>query len=297
MGTFRLGYVATCLSLGIGASHTCRLANATPERLEQLIAANLEELERILRFNEAHGIFVYRVTSSLVPFASHPINALPWGTTFRRDFERIGSIARGSGQRLSMHPAPLAASLSSAKASVREAAVAELLYSTRVLDLLGQDEDGRVVVHVGGSAPDRAVARERADRFLEELPDDARRRLALEHDCRIWSAREVEPLAVSHELPFVADLLHNRVLPSNPGLGQRELLRLAAASWRRLGLRPKHHIASQREGGRPGAHADFVRAEDFFEAVEALEDEADLMIEAKKKDLALFGLRELMPPS
>ena len=42
--TYRLGYVANCLTLGVGASHTCRIAGATPERLEALTAQNLEEL-------------------------------------------------------------------------------------------------------------------------------------------------------------------------------------------------------------------------------------------------------------
>ena len=69
MQPFRLGYVANCLTLGIGASHTTRLANATPERLEALIEQNLGELEQILLFNEAQGIEVYR-SSPLPPTRS-----------------------------------------------------------------------------------------------------------------------------------------------------------------------------------------------------------------------------------
>lgn len=292
MQPFRLGYVANCLTLGIGASHTTRLANATPERLEALIERNLAELERILLFNEQHGIEVYRVTSSLVPYASHPINRLPWWRTFRRDFERCGAIAARSRQRLSFHPSPAGASLASARPEVRAAAVEELRYATRVLDLLGQDADARVVLHLGGAAPDRTTALASADRFLRDMPDDARRRLAIEHDCRIWTAREVHPLAVAHRLPFVADTLHNEVKPSDPPLETRELLRLAASSWRTLGLRPKHHLASQRPGARPGAHADYIAEEDWLALATALEEPADLMLEAKEKDRALFALRE-----
>lgn len=293
MQSHRLGYVANCLTLGIGASHTTRLANATPERLEALIEQNLGELEQILLFNEAHGIQVYRISSSLVPFASHPIHRLEWWRTFRRQFERCGAIAARSHQRLSLHPSPAGASLASARAEVRAAAVEELRYGTRVLDLLGQDENARVVVHLGGAAPDRATALATAHRFLDEMPDEARRRLALEHDCRVWTAREVHPLAVAHGLPFLADNLHNDVKPSDPPLSTRELLRLATSTWRALGLRPKHHLASQRPGGRAGAHADFISPADWFEVVNSLEEPADLMLEAKEKDRALFALREL----
>ncbi|WP_232537482.1 hypothetical protein [Cystobacter fuscus] len=47
--TYRLGYVANCLSLGLGASHTCRLASATPHRLEQLIELNLSDSLHLTR--------------------------------------------------------------------------------------------------------------------------------------------------------------------------------------------------------------------------------------------------------
>src|SRR5690606_4698816 len=129
----RLGYVANCLSLGVGASHTCRVANATVERIEALVAQNLAELERILLFNEAHGIHVYRIGSSLVPLASHPVDEATWWRTFARDFEALGRLAKRSNQRLSMHPSPAGASLSSARPEVRAAAVKELVDSTRVL--------------------------------------------------------------------------------------------------------------------------------------------------------------------
>ncbi|WP_373048616.1 UV DNA damage repair endonuclease UvsE [Vulgatibacter sp.] len=293
MDAYRLGYVANCLTLGIGASHTTRLANATPERLEALIEQNLEELERILLFNEAYGIEVYRITSALVPFASHPVNRLQWWKTFRRGFDRCAAVAERSGQRLSLHPSPAGASLASARAEVRANAVEELRYATRVLDLLGQDGHGRVVLHLGGAAPDRQTALGSADRFLREMPDDARRRIAIEHDCRVWTAREVHPLAQAHRLPFLADNLHNNVKGSEPPLTTRELFRLSAQSWRAIGLRPKYHLASQKAGGKPGAHADFISAADWYDVLDALEEPADFMLEAKEKDRALFALRRL----
>lgn len=291
----RLGYVAQSRTLGVGASHTCRVANATRARLNALIAENLAELEQILLFNEASGIRVFRVGSSLVPLASHPVNRLRWWKTFRRDFEALGRIAARSKQRLSMHPSPAGASLSSARPVVRKATIAELIYATRVLDLLGQGPEARVVVHVGGAAPSRSAAMTAAHRFLDRIPEDARRRLAVEHDDRVWSAREVLPLAVEHDLPFVADNLHNAVLPSDPPISLRDLFSAATRSWRARGLRPKHHLASQREGARPGAHADFISWSDWTAVLKAARAPADLMLEAKEKDRALFALLGARP--
>lgn len=289
----RLGYVASCLTRGIGASHTTRVANATRRRLDELIALNLAELEQILLFNEAHGIHVFRIGSSLVPLASHPVNRNRWWKTFERDLARIGKIALRSNQRLSLHPSPAGASLASMHQRVRNAAVAELEYATRVLDLLGQDANARVVVHVGGAAPERPTAIESAHIFLDEMPNDARRRLVIEHDDRVWTALETLPLAREHGLPMLADTLHNAVLPSDPVIDTRELLRLADATWHALGLRPKIHIASQRANAPRGAHTDRIALADYRAFLQAVQSPTDVMIEAKDKDLALFELRKL----
>ncbi len=291
----RLGYVASCLTLEVGASHTTRLALATPERLAGLIGRNLEELAQILAFNEAHGIRLFRIGSSLVPFASHPVNRLRWWKTFARDFAALGRLAARSGQRLSLHPSPAGASPSGLSAPPREAARRELRYGARVLDLLGQGPEGRVVVHVGGAAPDRIIALDRAHRFVASLDEDVRKRLAVEHDDRIWRAREVLPLAREHGLPFVADNLHHQILPSDPPLSLEELLAEAAKTWAPLGVRPKAHLASPRAGARPGAHADRIDPADARRVLAALPGPYDLMLEAKEKDRALFDLRARVP--
>ncbi|QRO02038.1 UV DNA damage repair endonuclease UvsE [Archangium violaceum] len=292
LSSYRLGYVANCLSLEVGASHTCRLAGATPERLEALIEQNLSELEQILLFNEARGIELFRIGSSLIPFGSHPVNTLKWWRKYAREFDRLGHIARRSRQRLSMHPSPAGASLTSVHQRVRDAAIAELRYSARVLDLLGQGPEARVVIHLGGAAPSRPEALDNAHRMLDAMPEELRDRIVIEHDDKVWSAREVAPLAREHGLPWLADNLHNFIKPSEPEMPLEELLRESAASWRALDLRPKFHLASQKPDGRPGAHADRIDPRDFRAVVAALDGPADLMLEAKDKDLALFALRQ-----
>ncbi|RKG71613.1 UV DNA damage repair endonuclease UvsE [Corallococcus sp. CA054B] len=291
LSTYRLGYVAQSLTLGVSASHTCRLATATPQRLEALAAQNLEELEQLLRFNAEHGIHLFRIGSSLIPFGSHPVNTLPWWKTFAGTFATLARIARQTQQRLSLHPSPAGASLSSRHERVRDAAIAELRYSARVLDLLEAGPECRVVIHVGGAAPSRPEALDAAHRMLDTLPEELRQRLTIEHDDKVWTAREVLPLAREHGVPMVGDNLHNAVLPSDPPMSVEELVREASATWRALDLRPKFHLASQKAGGRPGAHSDLIVPADFRAMVAALDGPADFMLEAKEKDRAVFALR------
>ena len=85
----RVGYACVNTRLP-SAARTLRLANATPERLRELIAANLDALEAILRWNAENGIEVFRLTSNLIPFGSHPANRLAWWNEFGPRLAELG---------------------------------------------------------------------------------------------------------------------------------------------------------------------------------------------------------------
>jgi UV DNA damage endonuclease len=99
-----LGYACTPLDADATSNRTCRLANATPERLRGLIAENLDGLLAILRYNVRLDVRLFRISSQLIPFASHPVNDVPWWREFAAQLREIGAYAREHGQRLSFHP-------------------------------------------------------------------------------------------------------------------------------------------------------------------------------------------------
>ena len=74
----RLGYACLCLSVDDSSPRGTILRNATPERLRALTAANLARLDGVLDFNAAHGVRMFRLSSDIVPFGSHPVNRLAW---------------------------------------------------------------------------------------------------------------------------------------------------------------------------------------------------------------------------
>jgi UV DNA damage endonuclease len=59
----------------IFTSRTCRLATIQKNGIEHsyaLARQNLADLKDILKWNHDNGIFLFRVSSSMFPFGSHP---------------------------------------------------------------------------------------------------------------------------------------------------------------------------------------------------------------------------------
>lgn len=290
----RLGYVAMALSLPDAATNrTCRLRNATPARLAELIEANLRGLERVVAFNAERGIRLYRISSDVVPFASHPVNGLRWWEEFAPLLAGIGGLVRRHGMRVSMHPGQFTV-LNSLDPAVAEASAAEVLWHVRFLDALGVDASARIVIHVGGMAEGREPAMARFVDAVRALPEPARRRLVVENDERLFSAEDVLEVSRETGLPVVFDWLHHR---ANPGTvrterAARALVARCFATWRRADGVPKVHLSSQARGAPRGAHAGWVRVRDALALLAvAPRRPFDCMIEAKRKELALFRLR------
>ena len=97
----RLGFVASVLSENISTSSTCKLKNATRLRLRELIETNLDALFRVTNFLERHRILLYRISSNVIPFASHPINQLRWWEEFAHELANMGRRLRALGVRVS----------------------------------------------------------------------------------------------------------------------------------------------------------------------------------------------------
>jgi UV DNA damage endonuclease len=239
---------------------------------------------------------LFRISSDVVPFGSHPVNTLAWWDEFSPLLAEIGSLLRAHDLRVSMHPGQYTV-LSSPDRRVVEAARADLVFHARLLDALGLDTRHKVVVHVGGAYGDKAAALARWISAVGELPEHVRQRLVLENDERLFGMHEVLCASAASGVPVVMDVFHHRVHVGPPAdASVPDLMRQAAATWQpaRDGV-PKIHYSSQAAGQRPGAHAEYIDAPAFGHFLAELappEVEFDCMLEAKAKDLALFEVRQ-----
>jgi UV DNA damage endonuclease len=287
----RIGYPCINRSIGCTASRTFRLASYNEERMSKTIAGNLSCLEKILTFNVHHGLLFFRITSDLVPFASHPVCTFPWQEEFAAEFETIGAYIRKHGFRISMHPDQFVL-LNATDKKILQRSIADLKYQTQVLDLIGLDPSAKVQVHVGGMYGDKQAA---IDRFLKQydLLDSAiQERLVIENDERLYSIRDCLAIHEQCGIPVIADTFHHSLL--NNGEHFLSLLPHVRKTWKGKDGIPMIDYSSQEPGRRFGAHAIHIVEEDFRQFIkETIPADFDIMLEIKDKEKSALAALDI----
>ena len=278
----RIGYPCINRSIGCTASRTFRLASYTEERMGDTVQENLSCLSRIIAYNERHGMLFFRITSDLVPFASHPVCTFPWQEEYAGEFEKIGDYIQQYGFRISMHPDQFVL-LNAPDKGVLQRSIDDLVYQVQVLDLMGLDHTAKVQVHVGGVYGDKPAA---IDRFVQQydlLDTVIQDRLVIENDERLYTLSDCLAIHERTGIPVVADTFHHSLLNNREQF--TALLDPVRKTWKAHDGIPMIDYSSQEPGKRVGAHAGHIVAEDFRQFLkETLPGDFDIMLEIKDKE-------------
>lgn len=282
----RYGYACISQLTGLTTNHATQLKYSTPEKLRSLIEQNIGDIKTILAHNLAHGWLIFRIGSSFIPFASHPINTLHWWEEYAAPLAEIGAFVRANNMRLMMHPGQYTI-LNSLDERTRVNAIAELDYSARLLDAMGMDASHKLVIHIGGVYGDKPAA---TARFIEQallLPAHIRQRLTIEHEEHAYNLTDVLGISRQTGLPVVYDNLHFDANPTPEPLS--ELLPQVFATWGSADGAPEVHFSSQAVGARLGSHAEYADPDQFQRVITECQryGDFDVMLEAKGKDAAL----------
>ncbi|MEW5826641.1 MAG: UV DNA damage repair endonuclease UvsE [Candidatus Bipolaricaulota bacterium] len=280
----RIGYPCIHRTLGCSAAKTFRFASFSLARLDEAVQNNLNCLEAILHFNVDHGIRFFRITSDLIPFASHPELTPPWQHLYARRLADVGRLVLGENVRIDMHPGQYTV-LNATDERIVKNAVRDLAYHVQLLDLMELDRTAKVQIHVGGVYGNRESSLARFVRVVRKLGEPIRRRLVVENDERGFPLADCLRIAEETGLPVVLDVCHHRLFSRGESL--EDALFAAAATWRGEDGLPIVDYSSPRPGGRFGQHAESLDAEDFsaFLRVSAGLD-IDVMLEVKDKEVS-----------
>ena len=295
----RLGYVAIALNLDkVTSSSTLTYSryekiNSDSERinkLKEITSSNISALEKILRYNIENDIHFYRITSNLIPLATHPDVMWDYRKYFDKDFKYIGKIIKNSNMRVDAHPDQFNV-INSDRESVVENTIKTLNMQVDLFEAM-DNEEGKLVIHIGGAKGGKEVA---INRFIENLgkfPSRIKERLILENDDKTFSVKDVLYISKVTKLPMVLDVHHHNC--KNEGENISEFIGDVFDTWNQENIVPKIHFSTPREFINDRKHADYIDAKDFFDFIMLAKDysnrDFDVMIEAKKKDIALFKL-------
>jgi UV DNA damage endonuclease len=302
----RLGFPVKVMGEpGLKSNDTRRWQNAPH------LKTSLEYVDAILDYLDRHNVRMYRLSSDLAPYATHPDMPQFHSMVAESDAElrAIGVKANRLDIRLSFHPSQYVL-LNSPNPELTRKSIWDLSSQAEMLDRMELGPEAVLVTHVGGTYGDVAASRARWAATWPTLPEHVRRRLVLEHDDIRFSAADVLWIHEHTGVRLVFDYQHFWCL--NPErLEMVDTIRRVLATWPKS-VRPKLHYSSPRTELRAlkrrekGAkrlktvhvppiwtgHADFTNPFEFARFMRDCDGLVfDVMLEAKAKDLSLLKLR------
>ena len=261
-------------------------------RLKKLTRENLVNTLRIMRHAKAHDVQVYRITSKIVPLATHE-QVIDWNyaSELAEEFSQLKEWIRKSDMRISAHPDHFTL-LTSPRKEVIDASIRDLVYHDIILSEMGLSPDkGKLVLHVGGTYNNKVQAIETFLANFSSLPRNLRERIILENDDKSYTASETLNLCQQLGIPMVFDVHHHICNPD--GLTKEDLLPPIFDTWQNRPVGPKIHFSTPKSPAQFRGHADYINSSAFYEFLiqaKKINRDFDVMLEAKNKDIALFQL-------
>jgi UV DNA damage endonuclease len=288
----KIGY--PCINRGIGCStnSTFRLASYAEELLIQKVENNLKCLYKILQYNVQNGFYFFRISSDLVPFASHPVCTFDWANHFRGELRKVGEFIAEHGIRISMHPDQFVI-INALKDDVVERSIKELEYHCTLLDKMGLDSTAKIQIHLGGVYGDKDSAMDRFISTYNSLSKPLKSRLVIENDDRSYSLEDCLSVYEKIGIPIIFDAFHHQCL--NNGETVRQGLELSARTWSESDGIPMVDYSSQQKGQRCGSHAKTLnpaKFKGFLQEIRGLD--FDVMLEIKDKENSAFKALEIL---
>jgi len=283
----RIGYPCINRSIQCRSDRKFRLASFHGERFFSTVSGNLSCLLQMLAWNLAHDIRFFRISSDIIPFASHPVCTLPWQKHFADDLAQIGRYISESGIRISMHPDQFIV-LNSPDEKIVSRSIAELAYHATLLDLMQLDDSAKIQLHVGGLYGNAPESIARFIRVYGQMDPAITRRLVVENDEQRFSASDCLEIHAETGIPVLFDVFHHSCY--NNGESISLILPRIVETWSASDGIPMVDYSSQHPAKRTGGHAEHIDMDDFQKFLVLSEPhDLDIMLEIKDKEASALA--------
>lgn len=291
----RLGYVALSKALDdVTTSSTITYTNYinknyNTSKLLEITKNNLDSLYKIIKYNVKNNFHFYRLTSKLVPLATHDKVNFDYITPFLDKYKKIGKLINDNNIRVDTHPDQYAV-LNSMDSKIVKNTVEILEYHYKIMDALGI-KDKIIILHVGSSACGKKASITRFINNFNKLPDHIKKCITVENDDKVYNIKDVLELCHKINVPMVLDYHH--FICNNEKEDINDYLKEIINTWD--GKLPKMHFSSPKSKLKKEfrSHSDYINKECFIEFINILkkqDKDIDIMLEAKAKDDAISRL-------
>ena len=282
-----IGYA--CIHLGSNKTKlsTIYLKNFNQVKFLNILDKNLKALEEIINYNIINNIKVFRISSDIVPLASHPINTIPWWDIYSERLINLGMLLKKHEIRVSMHPGQYTV-INSIHDSVVQKSIEDLKFHAKFLDSLNCNYSSKIVIHIGGVYGNKKLSIKRFIDNYNTLDNDIKNRLIIENDDKSYNIEEVLSISKETNIPVVFDNLHHILNPPpNDFKSQFEWIDLCNKTWGKFDGKQKIHYSQSANNLKNGAHSKYIKATQFLEFYnKLLNKNIDIMLEVKDKNLS-----------
>ena len=294
----KLGYVAISLTIDTIILKTTTYTNYQKlnekekiTKLDNIINQNFKSLKDILTYNFKNDIHFYRLSSNIIPLATHPNVNIDYIKPYRQKWEHIGYMTKLYNIRVDTHPDHFCI-LNSPNKEVINQSIQILNYHKNIFKAM--KINGKVILHIGGMYNDKNKSIERFISNFKKLKPELKKMITLENDDKTYNIKDTLYVCKTLNIPMVLDYHHYKC--NNEGEKIEDYLPQIIDTWKDEKLNPKMHFSSPKNKNKK-AHSNYINAEDFIKFIDILKPlnkDIDIMLECKNKDEALFKLvREL----
>jgi UV DNA damage endonuclease len=251
----RHGYACNNMHLGEQGIRTGRTMIDRKFRLgglqlaSDISLANAKDLLKILQWNEANGIRLFRIGSELFPRWNHyRLEDLPGIDEIAMHLRAAGDYARAHGHRVTTHPGPFHI-LGSPDPVVVENSIIGLERHSEMFDLMGfaPSFENKINIHIGATYGDKPTTIARWLQNWDRLSDSCKSRLVVENDDKasMYSVRDLyETVHQAIAIPITFDYWHHTF---NTGdLSEEEAFFMARETWQLHGVTQCTHYSESR---------------------------------------------------
>jgi UV DNA damage endonuclease len=260
------------------------------ERIRDTYRHNVDEHIKIIPTLVKDNIKSFRISSSLLPLFEFAGDIARNDPVLIGKLGVLGGLFRENGIRVTTHPGQFTV-LSSDRDEVVRNSIKELEYHAWMFDRMGLSQTAYNAINIHGGKADRS---NRLIEVIKTLPPNVRNRLTLENDEKCYNVKSLLQISNECDIPVVLDSHHYTF--GSGDISFVDAFKETILTWKEI--KPLQHLSNTEPGMENGSfnerrsHSNFIHYINQHQLDALRNDQIDVDLEAKMKNISLLKFRE-----